>query len=155
MQRSYNPKVEVMRSARFGVPAASAWALLRDFDAMPSWNASVRSSRIEEGPADRVGCLRVLVFDDGGIWTHRLSGLSDEDMKLQYRIVGTPQAMPIALANYRAEIAVQPDPQQPQQSCTVSWRAEFETDRPETMRERAAAVFEAGLAGLRRCLEPA
>lgn len=133
---------------------ARVWALIRDFDAMPRWNASVRQSRIEDGPADRVGCRRVLVFDDGGVWTHQLTGLSDEDCVLQYRIVATPQPLRIAVRNYRAAVRVvagsgEP-PGAPVPGCRVRWDAWFETADPDAMRLRAKQVFEQGFAGLRR-----
>jgi hypothetical protein len=139
------------------VAAEQAWGLVRDFNAMPAWNTTVRQSHIEDGPPDRVGCRRVLVFDDGGVWTHRLTGLSDVDMKLQYSIVGTPEPMRIPVWNYHAEMRIIPggggvlDAAHP--TCTVEWRAEFETAHADDMKARASQVFEAGLSGLRRRLE--
>lgn len=148
--------VSVSHGIELPVRAALAWAPIRDFNAMPAWNASVRQSRIENGPADRVGCLRVLVFDDGGAWTHRLTGLSDADMKLQYSIVATPQPMRIPVWNYRAEIQVSgiSDLGQDggQVSCRIQWRAEFETAHAEEMSARARQVFDQGFVGLRRLL---
>lgn len=153
--------VNVTRTVTLRVPAERAWALIRDFNAMPQWNDTVRSSRIENGPADRVGCTRVLEFDDGGLWTHQLTGLSDEDRCLQYRITGTPQPMRVPVWNYRARICVQSLSARTENSyayeacaCAVSWSAEFETDREADMQERAGQVFERGFFGLRTCLEP-
>ncbi len=129
--------------------ADRVWALVRDFDAMPAWNASVLSSRIEDGPADRVGCRRVLDFGAGGVWVHRLSGLSDDDRVLQYRIVDGPQPSPMGLRDYRARMRVSPSGHDPGGACELEWTADFGTDEPDAMRERAAQVFEAGFAGLR------
>lgn len=148
------PTVAIRLATVLPVGAAQVWALIRDFDAMPAWNASVRQSRIDDGPADRVGCRRVLVFDDGGVWTHQLTGLSDVDLKLQYSIVATPQPMRIAVWNYCAEMqvvrgAAQPDGETPQ-SCSVVWSAQFETAQPEAMQVRARQVFEQGFGGLQR-----
>ncbi|MFN0161554.1 MAG: SRPBCC family protein [Burkholderiales bacterium] len=155
-----NPKpeattVSVSKACTLAVDAVRAWALIRDFNAMPRWNGSVLESRIEAGPADRVGCRRVLLFDDGGVWTHLLTGLSDVDMKLQYSIVATPQPMRIPVWNYRAEILVLPLAAAPaaNQACSIEWRAQFETAHADEMKRRASQVFEAGFAGLRRCLE--
>ena len=147
--------VTVFRSTRIAADPARAWALVRDFDAMPVWNTATRASHIENGPADRVGCLRVLAFDDGGTWTHQLTGLSDEDRRLQYRIVGTPQPMRIPVWNYRAEMRVAVPEDGAPGHCIVEWRAEFETADEAGMRERAGRVFEQGFEGLRRCLEQA
>jgi hypothetical protein len=149
-----NPTVAVSLATALPVNAAQAWALIRDFDAMPRWNASVQQSRIEDGPADRVGCRRVLVFDDGGVWTHQLTGLSDVDRKLQYSIVATPQPMRIPVWNYRAEMQVLADPEQQRDgagnNCRVVWSAVFETAQVDDMQGRARQVFEQGFAGLRR-----
>lgn len=139
----------MVRRVAFEAPPGRVWALVRDFNAMPSWNASVAGSRIEDGPPDRVGCRRVLDFGAGGVWTHRLSGLSDEDLMLQYRIVAGPEPLPIPMWDYRAVMRVWPDAQRPEVACELEWRADFCTDQPEAMRERAAQVFEAGFAGLR------
>lgn len=149
--------VHISRDITLAVSAERAWALIRDFDAMPRWNDTVRSSRIENGPADRVGCLRVLEFDDGGLWTHQLTGLSDEDFCLQYRIIGTPLPMRIPVWNYRARIGVQPLARATAGSaldqCLVRWEADFETEHEADMQARAGQVFERGFSGLRACLE--
>ncbi len=47
--------IEVHRSTPIAAPAKRVWALLRDFNAMPEWNATIRKSVIENGPAHRIG----------------------------------------------------------------------------------------------------
>lgn len=140
---------QIVRSTTIATSAERAWALVRDFDAMPAWNSTVRSSRIEDGPADRVGCRRVLVFDDGGTWTHALTLLDDATMTLGYSIVGTPQPMRIPVWNYRAVMRVR---SAGPGACTVDWEGRFETAHVQEMQERAAQVFDRGLEGLRTCL---
>ncbi len=116
---------------------------------MPEWNVTIRSSVIENGPADRIGCRRVLTFDDGSIWTHELTGLSDRDMTISYAIVGMPPVTKIPMRDYRAVIHLEPaDGDQ----CLIAWRATLETDHEDTVRERAGAVFQAGFDGLKRRL---
>src|SRR5262245_47589823 len=95
-------QIEVYRSSVIPAPAPRVWTLIRDFNAMPHWNTTVRASRIEGGPADRIGCRRILTFDDDSVWTHELIGLSDPEMTLAYAIVGTPQPMRIPIRDYRA-----------------------------------------------------
>jgi hypothetical protein len=141
----------ISRTTTIAAPAHRAWALVRDFDAMPLWNDTVRASRIEDGPADRVGCRRVLTFDDGGIWTHALTRLDDATMALGYSIIGTPQPMRIPVWNYHAVMQVRA---LSAESCEIEWQGRFETDHPEDMARRAAQVFDSGLSGLRRCLLP-
>lgn len=149
MQRRESHEVSVTAHATLAASADQVWALVRDFDAMPTWNASVLSSRIENGPADRVGCRRVLDFGAGGVWVHRLSGLSDDDRVLQYHIVDGPKPSSMGLRDYRSRMQVSPDGHNPASSCVLEWSAWFGTDEPEAMRARATQVFEAGFAGLR------
>ena len=139
----------IVRSTIIATPAERAWALVRDFNAMPAWNGTVTASRIEDGPADRVGCRRILTFDDGGIWTHALTRLDDAAMTLGYSIVGPPQPMRIPVWNYCAVMRVRPVSPG---SCEIEWQGDFETEHPQEMAVRAAQVFDSGLAGLQRRL---
>jgi hypothetical protein len=140
--------LEVYRSSVIPAPAKRVWALVRDFNAMPEWNATIRSSVIENGPSDRIGCRRVLTFDDGSVWVHELTRLSDAEMTIGYAIVGTPRATKIPMRNYRALIHLEPVIDGDQ--CFVSWRASLETDQEDTVRDRALAVLQAGFVGLKR-----
>lgn len=142
--------VAVARSTLIDVSPAAAWGVIRDFNSMPAWNHTVVASRIENGPADRIGCRRILTFEDGGVWTHELTSLSDAERRLAYVIVGTPTPMRIPVWDYRAEMAVSPGPRL--NSCRIDWRATFATDHVAEMTERAGQVFESGFAGLRRLL---
>src|SRR4051812_289988 len=127
--------IEIERSAIVAAPAERVWALVRDFNAMPEWNAAIRSSTIEGGPADRIGCRRVLTFDDGSVWTHELTALSDAEMTIAYAIVGTPPATKIPMRDYRAVIRV--EPARDGDGCLITWRATLETDQEGAVRERA------------------
>jgi uncharacterized protein YndB with AHSA1/START domain len=142
--------LEVMRSAVIAAPAERVWALVRDFNAMPEWNATIRGSVIENGPADRIGCRRVLTFDDGSVWIHELTALSDAEMTIAYAIVGTPPVTKIPMRDYRATIRLEPVADGDE--CRITWRATLETGQEDAVRERAGAVFEAGFDGLKRRL---
>jgi len=144
--------IEVTRSSVIAAPAKRVWALVRDFNAMPDWNAAIRSSTIEDGPADHIGCRRVLTFDDGSVWTHALTGLSDDAMTISYAIVGTPAVTRIPLRNYSASIRLEPITDG--DLCFIAWRATFEADEAAAVRERAGAVFQAGFDGLKRKFQP-
>lgn len=141
--------IEVSRSAVIPAPAQRVWALVRDFNAMPEWNATIRSSTIEDGPADRIGCRRVLTFDDGSGWAHELTALSDAEMTIAYAIVGMPPVTKLPMRNYRAVIRIEP---MDGDRCLITWRATLETDQEDAVRERAGAVFQAGFDGLKRRL---
>jgi hypothetical protein len=140
--------IEVYRSAVIAAPVRRVWALVRDFDAMPAWNAAIRSSVIENGPADRIGCRRVLTFDDGSVWIHELTGLCDNEMTIAYAIGGTPPGTRTPMRDYRAVIHLEPVIDGDQ--CFMAWRATLETDHEEAVRARAQAVFQAGFDGLKR-----
>jgi hypothetical protein len=140
--------LEVFRSSVIAAPAQRVWALVRDFNAMPAWNATIRSSVIENGPADRIGCRRVLTFDDGSVWVHALTELSDAEMTIGYAIVGTPPGTKIPMRDYRAVIRLEPVIDGDQ--CFIAWRATLETDQEDAVRARAQAVFQAGFDGLKR-----
>jgi uncharacterized protein YndB with AHSA1/START domain len=140
--------IEVLRSSVIAAPANLVWALVRDFNAMPDWNATIKTSVIEDGPADRIGCRRVLTFDDGSVWTHELTELSDAEMTISYAIVGMPAAAKIPMRNYRATIRLEPVIDGDQ--CFIAWRAWLETEAESAVRERAGAVFQSGFDGLKR-----
>jgi len=140
--------IEVTRSSVIPAPAERVWVLVRDFNAMPDWNAAIRSSVIENGPADRIGCRRLLTFDDGSVWTHELTELSDAEMTISYAIVGMPAATRIPMRDYRATIRLEPIIDG--DLCFIAWRATLETDQEAAVRERAQAVFQAGFDGLKR-----
>ena len=140
--------IKVSRSAVIPAPAKQVWALVRDFNAMPEWNPTIRSSTIEDGPAHRIGCRRVLTFDDGSVWTHALTGLSDAEMTIAYAIVGVPAATRIPMHDYRAMIRLRRVDDG--DLCFIVWRAVLETDQEAAVRERAQAVFQAGFDGLKR-----
>jgi hypothetical protein len=140
--------IEVYSSSVIPAPAKRVWALIRDFNALPEWNATILNSFIENGPADRIGCHRVLIFDDGSVWTHELTGLSDAEMTIAYAIVGTPPGTNTPMRDYRAIIRV--EPADGGDHCVVTWRATMETDQEAAVRERAGTVFQAGFDGLKR-----
>ena len=140
--------IEVYRSSIIPAPAKRVWALVRDFNAMPEWNATIRSSKIENGPADQIGCRRLLTFDDGSVWIHELTALSDAEMTIAYAIVGIPPATTIPMRDYRAVIRLEPVIDG--DLCFIAWHARLETDQEAAVRERASAVFQSGFDGLKR-----
>jgi hypothetical protein len=140
--------IEVYRSSVIPAPAKRVWGLVRDFNSMPEWNFAISASAIEDGPADRIGCRRVLSFDDGSIWIHELTDLSDETMSLSYTIVGVPEDTQIPIRDYHATIHLIDITDGG--LCAIEWRAQFETDDESGARERAGAVFQTGFDGLKR-----
>ena len=50
---------QVTESTVVGGPVGEVWALLRDFAAIGDWHPALPPAEIEDGPADRVGSVRV------------------------------------------------------------------------------------------------
>lgn len=63
------------------------WAIMRDFNDMPSYHPGIKKSIIEgEGPSDRVGCVRRLTLGEGFV-RERLLCLDDENYVFTYEII--------------------------------------------------------------------
>ena len=56
---------QITESTVLGAPAGEVWTLLRDFAAIGDWHPALPPAEIEEGPADRVGCVRVYPLAGG------------------------------------------------------------------------------------------
>jgi hypothetical protein len=88
-------------SAVMDIPLAEAWAVLRDFNALPVYHPFFSKSEIEGGkPSDQVGCVRSFHTHDGGHLREELLTLSDREHVCAYRILeGT-----LPVQNYVAEM---------------------------------------------------
>ena len=65
-------------SSAIHAPIEEVWARIRDFNGLADWHPAVAKSEIEGGgPSDRVGCVRVLTLQDGGVIRERLLEMSD------------------------------------------------------------------------------
>jgi hypothetical protein len=73
---------QVTESTMVGGPVSEVWALLRDFGAIGDWHPALPPAEIENGPADRVGCVRVFPLAGG----HRetLTGLDDQQRRITF-----------------------------------------------------------------------
>jgi hypothetical protein len=56
---------QITESTVAGAPVGEVWALLRDFAAIGDWHPALPPAEIEDGPADRVGCVRVFPLAGG------------------------------------------------------------------------------------------
>ena len=127
-------------------PVEKVWALVRDFDGLPAWNAGVVRSRIEDGlAADVVGCVRSFHLKDGTHVRERLIHLDDANRSLSYNFE-TP-AFPVG--DYLATLRVMPVTAGDRSF--VEWEATFEEPAAERGKYEALIsrdVFSAGLLGL-------
>lgn len=137
---------KVFVSTVVDAPAAQVWAVIRDFNGLPSWAPFAAESRIEQNArADQVGCIRNFRLRDGGVIRERLLALSDYDFAMTYAILESPMAVEDYVATLRLIPVTDGD------RSYVEWTAEFGC-RPERERELTDQigrnVFAAGLRAL-------
>ena len=140
--------VKVFVSSVIPAPADKVWAVVRDFNAMPSWHPVISRSTIEGGrPSDSVGCIRSMSMSDGVRVREQLLSLSDFDYSFSYAIVESG----LNVTNYVAGLKLTPVTDGNQ--TFAEWTAEFET-APGSEKETAAMigrdVFQAGFDALKK-----
>jgi hypothetical protein len=88
-------------SAVMDISLAEAWAVLRDFNALPIYHPFFSKSEIEGGkPADQIGCVRNFHTHEGGHIREELLTLSDREHVCAYRILEAT----LPVRNYVAEM---------------------------------------------------
>ena len=93
---------EVYVSTVVEAPAATVWAVIRDFNGLPTWTPFVADSRIEANlRADQVGCVRAFRLNDGGRIRERLLALSDFEFSQSYAILESPMGVEDYVATLR------------------------------------------------------
>lgn len=140
--------VKVFVSSVIPAPADKVWAVVRDFNAMPSWHPVIARSTIEGGrPSDSVGCIRSMTMADGVRVREQLLSLSDFEYSFSYAIVESG----LNVTNYVAGLKLTPVTDGNQ--TFAEWTAEFETP-PGKEQETAAMigrdVFQAGFDALKK-----
>ena len=95
---------QVTESTVVGSPVSEVWALLRDFAAIGNWHPALPAAEIEDGPADRVGCVRVYPLAGG----HRetLVALDDQQRRIAFTFADHAAGLPIR--SYTSMITVRP-----------------------------------------------
>jgi hypothetical protein len=112
MERNTMASVNV--SIEIAAPVEAVWAMLGDFDGLPTWLEFVRSSRLTDG-----GRMRHLEAIDGAIIVEELLEHSAPDMFYRYSIVGGPDPV----TNYVATIRAQ---RLDSRMTNVTWASRFE-----------------------------
>jgi alanyl-tRNA synthetase len=73
-------------------PIDGVWSKVRNLDFAALFPGSVASCTVEDGPADKVGSLRRVVYNDGAVWTIKLMELSDAERTLKWVLISADPA---------------------------------------------------------------
>ncbi|MBO0829491.1 MAG: SRPBCC family protein [Streptosporangiales bacterium] len=137
------------RAYASGVVPASAdevWAVVRDFDGLPSWHPAIAGSEIEQGTNLVVGAVRRLALDGGGAVGERLMTLDDVDRSYTYEFTDPG---PFPVRTYRSTIRVAPVTDTGH--AFVEWYAWFDAeaaDEAGLVEQYADGVYGSGIAAL-------
>ena len=139
--------VKVFISSVIQAAADKVWAVVRDFNDMPSWHPLISRSTIDGGrPSDSIGCIRTLTLTDGVQVREQLLSLSDFDYSFSYAILESG----LDVENYVAGLKLTPVTDG--NHTFAEWSAEFVTT-PGTEQEMAGqignGVFQAGFDALK------
>ena len=133
-------------SSIIGAPVAQVWERVRDFNGLPDWHPLIARSRIEDdGPSDRVGCIRHFTLVDGATIREQLLGLSDYDLFCTYSILESP----MGVENYVATLRL--TPVTVNDRTFAEWSAEFDCDparESELVAQIGNDVFQGGFDAL-------
>jgi hypothetical protein len=133
----------ITESAVLDAPGARVWALLRDFSTIGDWHPHLPAPLIENGPADRVGAVRV--FAELGGHRETLLALDDLARSAAWRF---DDSGGLPVRDYLSTIQVTPVSDD---RAVVSWSARFDCDAADEPAVRAQVldgVFRPGLAAL-------
>src|SRR5438874_9815604 len=111
----------ILTSTVLDAPPETVWPLLRDFAAIGDWHPFLPSVRIDDGPADRVGCVRV--FPEAGGHRERLVALDDRARRIEYTFEDTA-GLPVR--DYVSAMRV--EPVDGGTRTFVEWSATFDCD---------------------------
>jgi hypothetical protein len=138
---------KVYSSSVIPASASAVWGVVRDFNALPKWTGFVTESRIEQNaPSDKVGCIRNLRLNNGGIVRERLLALSDYEMSCTYAILESSMGVENYISTLRLIPVTESD------HTFAEWSAEFDAapDREAALVEDIGRnVFAAGLSALK------
>jgi hypothetical protein len=142
--------IKVFVSSVIDASADQVWAVVRDFNDLPSWHPLVDRSSIEGGrPSDAVGCIRSCHLRDGRRIREQLLSLSDYDLSCSYAIIESG----LDLENFVAELKLTPVTDG--NRTFGQWSAEIET-ATDKEQEIASFIsrdfFQAGFDGLKKNL---
>ena len=150
---------KVIREVIIKAEPAKVWAMVKDFGGIHKWHPAVESTTTET-KADEAGTEllhRTLTLKGGGTILEKQTINSDEEMKLEYRIV--EGVLPVS--GYRAIMQVKAGPGADES--TLTWTGRFynkanKVDAPAgednaTAVKAVEGVYDSGLENLKKVLE--
>jgi len=122
---------QIVTSTVVASPVSEVWALLRDFAAIGDWHPALPPCEIEDGPADRVGCIRVFPLAGG----HRetLTGLDDQQRTIAFAF-GDNAGLPVR--SYISMMTAQPVTLT--DHTYIEWSSRFDCDEADGDKVTAA-----------------
>lgn len=150
---------KVIREVVIKAEPAKVWAVVKDFGGLHKWHPVVADTKLEMRKDDTGAEVqhRLLTLKDGGTILEKLIGITDADMKLEYRIV--EGVLPVS--GYRAVMTVKAGPATDES--TVTWTGRFynkanDVHPPagqdnETAVKAVEGVFDSGLPNLKKVIE--
>jgi hypothetical protein len=128
---------QIVTSTVVDSSVGEVWALLRDFAAIGDWHPALPPAEIEDGPADRVGCVRVYPLAGG----HRetLVKLDDQDRTIAFTFGDNAAGLPVR--SYMSTIAIRPVTLS--DHTYVEWSSRFDCD--EADEDKAVAQIRDGV----------
>lgn len=150
---------KVIREVVVKAEPAKTWGVVKDFGGLHKWHPAVESTaldmRKDESGADVQH--RMLTLKGGGTILEKLVGSSDDEMKLEYRIV--EGVLPVS--GYRSVMQVKAGPGAGES--TVTWTGRFYNkanavdakagEDNATAVKAVEGVYDAGLPALKKLLE--
>lgn len=150
---------KVIREVVIKADSGKVWAMVKDFGGIHKWHPAVESTTTEtKADQDGVQLLhRLLTLKGGGTILEKQTINSDEEMKLEYKIV--EGVLPVS--GYRAVMVVKAGPAAGES--TVTWTGRFYNKandvhpKPGEDNESAVkaveSVYDAGLPNLKKVIE--
>ncbi len=143
---------QVFTSTVVAAPVGEARALLRDFAAIGSWHPALPPCEIEDGPADRVGCVRVFAL--AGDHRETLVSLGDQHRAIAFTF--GDNAAGLRARRYLSTIVTRPITLSNQ--TYVEWSSRFdcdEVDEDKMITQVRDGVLTPGLKALEQRFGPA
>ncbi len=133
--------IQVSLTSNVQAPAEKVWAVVGDFNAMPSYVEAVQNSYVE---GFGIGSVRELTLADGSILREKLENHSSDTMTYEYSIVDGP----LPIRKYYSSVIVT----ETESGCEVTWEGTFSPDgvSDDEASEIVSGVYSLGLAGLKK-----